>query len=192
MKQHHAGAIAGGLSLLLIGGWFLTRAVSLLRLTDEGHPPALLDSGRVWPGLFILFGLFLLVEYWVESRDKNSLLFLGSLSLLLGPFLCFFSLQVARFNWADLEMFWPVFLLIISSAFLSLYLVSGIRQQTFLVPVYLIGGVGLFALPFTMKLIPGETFTQVLQLWPIPLVMIILVFFFRQHTPELNGDRFNE
>lgn len=178
MRRHQPGAIAGGLSLLLMGGWLLA--------TSTGVP--LLGFNRIWPVIPVLFGLVLLVQYVLESREQGGLVFLGVAALLSGVFLFVFTLQIGRLTWGDMSRYWPVFLIIAGAAFMTLYLAEGMREQALLIPTYIIGGIGLFTLPFTLGVFRGAIFSQMLRLWPLPLILIALAIFFRPRSQGQSDD----
>jgi hypothetical protein len=50
------------------------------------------------------------------------------------------------------------------------------------------GGVGLFTLPFTLGVFRGAIFSQMLRLWPLPLILIALAIFFRPRSQGQSDD----
>jgi hypothetical protein len=51
-------------------------------------------------------------------------------------------------------------------------------------PAYIFGGVGLLALPFTLGVMRGEVARQVLQFWPLLVLLVGLAVFFGRHSPD--------
>lgn len=175
--KRQAGAIIGGVGLIVAGGWIV--AIQLgIRLAGLRY---------IWPALVALLGLMLLVQVVFQKRKQGGLVFLGVTCLLIGGFLSLFSLRVGGLSWADLARYWPVIPLSLACALMMLYLAEGMRQQALLVPTYIIGGIGLVALPFTLGVLQGTVMDQVVQLWPLLVILIILALFVRPRPPHKTG-----
>ena len=182
MRQRQPGATVGGFGLLLIGGWLL--AIALDR--------PLMDLSQIWPVIPMLFGLALLAQYASEKRKQSGLVFMGTVILLTSIFLAFFTLRIGRLTWPDMAVFWPIFPLITGAAFMTLYLADGMRQQTLLIPVFVTGGTGIIALPITLGVVSGSAFNQVIQLWPLLLLLIGLALLIKprsQRSEDTNTEQ---
>jgi hypothetical protein len=169
MKSRQPGALIGGLGLLIIGGIIATSAA--------GVPIGGLD--RLWPGIVFALGLALLAQFGARSRPANGLLLIGVVLALSSTFLCAFTLQIGNLTWADMIGYWPVFLVIIGMGFLVVYLAEDMREQALLIPSMAIGGLGVAFLPFTLGVIHGAVFTQVVRLSPLLLILIVLAVILR-------------
>jgi hypothetical protein len=144
----------------------------------------MVSFSRIWPVFLAILGAAMLAQYASEKRKRSGLLFSGILTTLLGLFLCMFSLEIGRITWPEMSRYWPFILLFIGSAFFLLYLVGDMQDQALLRPVYVFGGVGLLALPFTLGILRGWASSQGLQLWPLLIALIILAVFFQPQPQE--------
>ncbi len=167
MNSVRTGASIAGMGLLLTGGWLVARAVGL----------PLVGLDRLWPAALILTGLTLWVQHLLGEGGRGGLAFTGTLMLLAGSFVCLFTFQVGRLTWTDLTRYWPVFPLIGSAAFIMLYLVEDMSNADLLKPAYLLGGLGLLLLPFTLGVLGGPAFSQMARLWPLLLIPFALLGF---------------
>jgi hypothetical protein len=154
-----------GFGLLLMGGWLVVRAL--------GVP--LSGIVRLWPAIPLLTGLALVTQYGAERGKRGGLIFLGSIFLFSGIFLFAFTFEFWRLSWLDMIRYWPIFALIIGAAFLILFLAEDMRNESLLRPAYLIGGLGVFALPLTTGVIGGPMLNQAARFWPILLIPIVLL-----------------
>lgn len=164
MNQRQPGVAVIGMSLALVGIWWIAAA--------SGLP--LVPLGRLWPVGLSTVGLALLVQRGLRDRQGMGLLLLGSTLLLTGLFLCLFAFRIGNLTWQDMADYWPAFPLIVGFAFALVYLAGDMREQALLVPVYLLGGIGLVALPITLGVVQRAVPGQVLWLLPLPLVLIAL------------------
>jgi hypothetical protein len=168
MRKRHAGALVGGVSLLLIGGWL--GAVML------GAP--LLGPDRLWPVIPMVSGLALLAQYARPAGQGRGAVLVGVTVLLSGLFLSLFTLQIANLTWYNMLNWWPVFMVIVGAAFLAVYLHDDLRNPSLVIPVYLFGGFGLAALLFTTGFVGSVAFAQVIKLWPLLVLFMVAIFFF--------------
>src|SRR5687768_7030214 len=162
------GAAVIGLSLLIIGGWFTARAFE----------PRLMGFDRLWPFIPILIGVALLIQFAVGQPNRAGLVFVGLVFALTGIFMCVFTFEVGRLTWFDLTRYWPIFPAIIGAGFLAIFIADGMRNEALLKPAYLIGGFGIFLLPFTTGVLGGTLLDQVSQFWPllfIPLAILVVI-----------------
>ena len=83
--------------------------------------------------------------------------------------------------------YWPVFPLILGAAFMALYLAGGMREQALLIPAFISGGAGLFSLPFTLGVMRGTVLRQVLQFWPLLLLLVGLMLLLGPRSQEPGG-----
>lgn len=160
-----AGSRLTGLLLVAVGVWLILSGLGV-RMPRVEH---------AWPVLLIGVGLALLAEAGFGARGA---LFVGVIVTLTGGFLLLFAVGAWGSSWADLNTLWPVFLLIIATAFLTLYLVDEMREAGLLLSVMAIGGTGIVALPFTLGVMRGRFVTQMLRFWPLLAALIILALLF--------------
>lgn len=153
------------LFLVIVGVWLILIGVGL-------RVPYL---GRVWPALLVGLGAAMLAEATFGARG---LLFLGIVITFSGGFLLLFSLGAWGLRWSDTSALWPIFPVIVASAFLVMYLAGRMREQGLLFPIMLIGGVGIGALPFTVGVMTGPYLLEVLRLWPLLAGLVVLALLF--------------
>lgn len=164
MGPRQPGAIVLGLGLMLTGGWMIATAL--------GAPLVSLSS--LWPLGISLVGLALLTQYSLRDKDDAGLLLFGSAILLVGLFLCLFTLQIGNLTWQDMASYWPILPLIVSFAFVLVYLAGDMREQALLLPAYILGGASLIALPFTLRVAQSIISGQALWLSPLLLALLAL------------------
>jgi len=172
------GSIIVGIGLITIGVWIVTIQLGV-RLAGIRY---------MWPALVAILGLAFITQYLFQKRKQGGLIFLGVAGLLIGVFLNLFTMRVGGLTWADMARFWPIIPLCLGLAFLILYLAEGMRQQSLLIPTYIIGGLGLFALPITLRVIQGTIFNQALRFWPIPVFLIALAILVRPRQPDKDAE----
>ncbi len=168
------GSIIVGIGLIAIGVWIVTIQLGV-RLAGIRY---------MWPALIAMLSLAFLVQYVFQKRKQGGLVFLGIAGLSIGIFLNLFTLRVGGLTWTDMARYWPIIPLCLGLSFLILYLAEGMRQQSLLVLTYIAGGVGLAALPITLKIIQGPVFNQMIQLWPILVILIALAIVIRPRQPD--------
>ncbi len=183
------GALVIGIGLIVTGLW--TIASALFPLISGRANLRLVGMQELWPVLLIVAGVAMLVQAIFRKERLPGLIFLGIVALLLGVFFCLFTLKIGNLAWRDLVRLWPFLLLILGFAFLMLYVTDGLGNKALLVPVYVIGGTGIFALPVTLGLARGSSFGQALQLWPLLVIVLALIIFFRPRpiAPRTDSDR---
>jgi hypothetical protein len=159
------GAAVIGLSLLIIGGWFAARAFE----------PRLMGFDRLWPSIPIMIGAALLIQFAAGQPNRAGLVFIGLVFALTGVFMCMFTFEVGRLTWFDLTRYWPIFPAIIGAGFLAMFIADGMRNEALLKPAYLIGGFGIFLLPFTSGVLGGDLFDQAAPFWPLLLIPLAIV-----------------
>jgi hypothetical protein len=168
------GSFIIGIGLLAVGGWIIAIRLGV-RLAGIQY---------MWPAIVAVLGLACFVQYLFETRKHGGLLFLGLSGLLIGVFLNLFTLRVGGLTWSKMAIYWPIIPLCLGFALLILYLAEGMRQQSLLLPTYLFGGIGLFALPITLKIIQGPVFDQVIRFWPVLVVLIVLAIILQPRPPQ--------
>jgi hypothetical protein len=171
------GAWVIGVGLLGAAAWAI--AIGL------GVPLARLN--RMWPVVIMIFGAGMLTQYLFQRRKQGGLLFFGLNATVLGAFLSLFTLKVGGITWDDMGRYWPIILLTVGAAFMTLYLLEGMQRDSLIIPAFVIGGLGLFALPVTLGIVGGQSFAEVLQLWPLLIIFGILIFFFRPPSSQSGG-----
>ncbi|HLF03446.1 MAG TPA: DUF5668 domain-containing protein [Anaerolineales bacterium] len=158
------GSIIGGIVLIVIGGWLLA----------ERFGVNLPGVGDLWPALLIIGGVAALIDY---SRDRNAdKVFFGVAGPLLGGFFFLFTLD--RLAWSEMGTWWPVFVLISAVASVAQWIVVPARRGL-LVQAAIALFVGLFFLAANLNLFSRALTNQILQLWPLALIVLGLVIIAR-------------
>ncbi len=163
-QQRQPGAIVLGLGLMVAGGWLIA--------TVLGAP--LMPFSRLWPLGISFAGLVLLARRSLHNREDIGLLLFGSILLPIGLFLSLFTFQIGNLTWLDMARYWPILSLIVGFAFALVYLAGDLREQALLLPIYILGGSGLIALPFTLRVVGSIVSGQSLWLSPLLLALIAL------------------
>lgn len=168
MKRNR-GSILAGTFLILVGLWLMADRLGV-------KVPAF---DQIWPGLIILGGVWSLVNFTTDRQPDQ--LFWAVAAVLVGGFFLLFTL-FHRFEWpGDLRIYWPVFILIFSVASIAEWLAAPARRS----PLYMAGLsllVGLFFLAFNLNLLSPVLGRQILQLWPISLILLGLIVMARAIT----------
>ena len=169
-KSRQIGPRLIALMLLITGIWLV--ALSL------GAP--LIDLDRLWPGMIILAGLAMILQYARRPHAHGGgLIVLGMTALLSGLFLCMFTFQVMRLEWSNMTQWWPFFPFFIGIGFFTLFMIQDMRDPVLMVPAYIIGGIGILSLPFTSGVIGGGAFGGLARYWPVLLILVFIVAIFR-------------
>jgi len=179
MLKRQPGTLIAGITLLSAGILLVAGGLGLSWLRFE----------RLWPLLLALGGSALLAQTARHATEAPGQIWVGVTTLLIGLFLCVFSLQLGNLTWASLSAWWPGFLLIIGTAFLAIFLLGDMWEENLLIPAYLFGGMGLLALPFTLGVIRSPVFSQVLRLWPLAILLVGLAVFLRIRQQRQSGPR---
>jgi hypothetical protein len=170
MNRRQPGTIILGSGLLLTGGW----------LVASGFGVPLAGLERIWPALLVLASLALLAESFQNSgASKLGAQAMGAAGLLSGLFLSAFTLELGGLSWPVMINWWPVFLIIAAAAIIFVYICEGPGETPILIPAYLIGGLGLFALIITLGVARSRTFAEAIKLWPLLAVMAGAVLYAR-------------
>ncbi len=132
---------------------------------------------QLWPSFIIFGGLYTLWQYLKNPKQNASFAFIGLTILGTGAFFFIFSLDIAwpligRIRWSDMEMLWPLFLVISASAFIGEVILTGFRKLYLLLPGCLSLLMGLSILPVTMGIVRGARLYPVLDFWPLVLVIL--------------------
>ncbi len=163
----HRGRIVLALFLIALGAYLLVERLGL----------ALPGWDVMWPVIPLALGLTFLGGYvFGEHRDTGHV-FLGTALTLAG--LAFFFITLGPLDYRDLDIWWPVFVLIGSVAFLAQWAASRFRDwgALFLALVALaVGGAGL---AITLQLLGPETRELLPNLWPAILILLGLMLLLR-------------
>jgi hypothetical protein len=151
-------ALIPGLLLILLGAYMLARNLNL----------PLPGADQLWPAFPVVFGVAFVLQYFLGGRRDTGLVFVGVAAALCGLF--FFAFTLNRLEWADLDRWWPVFVLIGSAAFFAQWLVNP-AQSGLLVPASMALIVGGVALPLTLGRASPALVEQVTKLWPLGLII---------------------
>lgn len=164
--MRNRGAVVPGLFLIIFGLWLLARNANLpLPGIDE-----------LWPAFPLLGGLALVVQFFLNGRRDEGLVFLGVAAALTGAF--FFAFTLGPLAWESLSRWWPVFVLIAAAAFFAQWLARP-REWGLLIPTGLALIVGGVALGATTRVISADLVDQLVKLWPVLLILAGIVILAR-------------
>jgi hypothetical protein len=166
MRQRR-GNVVLALFLIALGAWLVAGGL--------GFPRPLL--GSLWPGIVVVVGLAMLAQASGLGRRGEGLVPLGVGIMLTGAFLLLFTLHLL--GWGEMALYWPVFPLIVGLSFFALYVAGDMREPALLVPSFVVGGLGVILLPFTLGVVANPVLRRVVWVWPLLLLMLGLAFFFR-------------
>ncbi len=159
--KNNRGTIIVGIFLVLLGGWLLAQQMGV-------RVPSFT---QLWPGVLILAGAGLLISF-IQDRQPDQI-FWGVAALLLGGF--FFLFTLGLFNWqSDMARYWPVFLIIFSIASVFQWFTNPARRG-YLAQAGLALLIGLFFLAYNFNLFSRFLAQQILQLWPLLVILAGLV-----------------
>lgn len=101
----------------------------------------------------------------------------GLLALGLGCYCLLFTLEIrlpvlGRFQWRRLGEFWPGFVVMVGLAFVGQYVLGGFKAREALVIGLLIMALGGLAFAFTLGFLSAVLGRQLLNLWPLALVVL--------------------
>jgi hypothetical protein len=168
-RRTQPGTLLAGAGMLLIGALLLA---PLFGLPD-------LSWSRLWPVLLIFAGIALLSQNSMDHHHRSGVVFLGTVVMLSGLFLSLFTFQIGRLGWVDMTRYWPVFPAIVGAGFLAVYFAGDMQNEALLKPSYLIGGFGLFLLPFTVGVVGGQVFQRISRFWPVLLIPVAGLIMFQ-------------
>jgi hypothetical protein len=175
--ERQSGAIVSGAGLLLAGGWLIAASLNLIQIPVE----------QFWPLLLSLAGLTMIVQYSAVSVNQmRGLLAIGTMLFLLGFFLSGFTLHFNQLDWPDLSRLWPIFFLIFAAGLTTLYLAENGADRALLATIYVIEGIGVIALPLTMEIYKRSDVVDMLQLWPLIIIIILLYVFLGQGHSDVS------
>ena len=164
MRKRTPGVRIIAIGLTIIGGLLVADAYNL----------AVASLTQIWPLFIILLGIALLSQNAAERRRRAGLTFVGTLLLLHGIFFLLITFRIGRLSWVDMQLLWPLLLVFIGASFLMAYIVGDFREKALLVPMYILGGIGMFGLPVTLGTVQTIAFRNSLRLWPLALLLLII------------------
>ena len=129
---------------------------------------ALPDWESMWPVLVIAGGILLLLDQLFGSGRDPGKVFVGTAALLVGA--AFAAITLGPFTYQDLDIWWPVFLIILGVAFLARWIAGGVRRGNALflgVVALLVGGA---AIAINLQLLGPQTRDLLPTLWPALLI----------------------
>ena len=172
MFSRRKGTTILAISLILLGTFLLLNQFGFL------------DWDVMWPVFPLAGGLAFLGSYIFGQRRDPDRVFLGTAATLVG--LVFFFVTLGPLEYSDLNIWWPVFVLIGGVAFLAQWTAARFRDggALFLALVGLVvGGAGLAV---TLDLLGPETRELLPRLWPVLVIlgglMILLRPLFRKRS----------
>jgi hypothetical protein len=156
-----------GLLLVVVGGVLLAEALG-------SEVPGF---DQIWPALLVIGGLAALVTYLMGDRRNTSQVFLGLVAFLAG--VLFFFITLGRLEYEDLEVWWPVFLLIGALGWLGQWAATRFRDwgAFFLAMVALV--IGAAGMAVALELLGADTAGSLPRLWPVLLIVGGLMVFLR-------------
>jgi hypothetical protein len=164
MKKRNPGVRIVALGLLTIGGL----------LVADAYDVAVASFEQVWPSFIVLLSVALLSQNAAERRRRAGLTFVGTFLLLHGLFFLLITFRVGRLTWLDLQRLWPLLLVFVGASFLMAYIVGEFREKALLIPMYVLGGIGIFGLPVTLGTVQTIAFRNTLRLWPLAILLLII------------------
>nr|MBN1228360.1 hypothetical protein [Anaerolineae bacterium] len=166
MRTWQQGINIIGLGLLVIGGWYVLSRIA----------PELPGFARLWPMLFLMAGLAILVQPPNGIRTFAGAAWIGVLMLLTGLFLSVFSLGFADLTWTDTRELWPVFLIIVGISFYAVFVRGGKIGAPFNIVSILFCGAGAILLPLSFGVLHGTWIQQAWQMAPVLLPVLIGIY----------------
>lgn len=155
--KNNRGSIIAGIILIVIGGWLLLQQFAV-------NVPGLKE---LWPGFVIFGGLAFLISF-VRDRKPDQM-FWGVAGILVGGF--FFLFTLGQLSWQeDMRRVWPVFLIIFSLASVAQWITIPSRRD-YLIQAALGLFIGLFFLAYNLDLFNRALTQQILQFWPVLLIL---------------------
>jgi len=155
MSRDRSGAIVGGLVLIGLG-------IVLGLATWIGWD-------KLWPVFPLMVGLGFLVGYAAGGFKEEGLVFIGTLSTLLGLF--FFGFTLGVWEWGDMSKLWPVFPLIVGAAFCALFLAD--RKHD--LGVLGVGCAGVIVGIVGLAILYGLLGSGIVKLWPLLIILVGLI-----------------
>jgi len=173
MDSRRTGQIIPAFLLIAVGVLFL--------LVNSGALPRV-SIGDLWPALPALLGVGLLLQFFLGRMRDPGLVTGGTIFLLIGLFFFLFTLEanvpgLGRVHWGMMAELWPAFPLIVAIGLLMQWLAGGLRDTGLLIPVTILGIVGLGGFAFTLAGFP--TFRALTQYWPVLLIVLGAVVLIR-------------
>lgn len=153
------GTIVPALFLILLGAYLLLKELGV------GIP----GWDVIWPVFPLAGGLASLGGYVFGRRRDPDQVFFGVAGTLVG--LVFFFITLGPLEYKHLGIWWPVFVLIGSAAFLAQWIAARFRDWGALFMAFVafvVGGVGL---AITLQLLGPATRELLPKLWPVLLIL---------------------
>ena len=158
-RSSRNGVLVPGLVLIVLGAWFLIRALGV----------NLPGMSAMWPIFPTIVGLSMFVGWFFSANKRGSygMMIPAVINFLVGVF--FFGFTFSIFQWSDMAALWPVFPLIVGVAFFVAWVFSGLRDWGLLIPCAITAGVGIVGLGYTV-FGQVEAFSALLRFWPVLLI----------------------
>ncbi|MBM4424717.1 MAG: hypothetical protein FJ030_15250 [Chloroflexi bacterium] len=164
--RKHRGSIVAGIILIGIGAWLLAERLGV----------QLPGINALWPALVILLGIASFADYFYDGRQDTDKVFFGMAATLVGGF--FFQFTLGKLEWAQMRVYWPVFVLIFSAASFAQWLAAPSKRGV-LIPATVGLAVGLFFMATNLNLLGPNLSKQISQLWPVALILLGLIVLVR-------------
>ena len=173
-RPDRTGNLIGGLTLILVGGWFL--------LDQIGYD--LPGLGRLWP-LFVVASGLVFIGRWLAGKEADPGVLIPGVSAL-GIGLFFLAITLGPLDYRDLGSLWPVFPLIAGVAFVVTWVAGKGRDPGLLVPAAAASAVGIIGLMITLG---GFRLRWIWQAWPLAVILVGLWILLQGLRPERPRER---
>jgi O-antigen/teichoic acid export membrane protein len=157
------------LVLILVGAYFLLAQFD----------PTMPDLSRVWPAFLLAGGAVALASYFSGQQRDSSIVFAGTLLVLMGLFFFLVTMGSEDPDYSVLLTLWPVFIIMVGISFLAYWLSQGRRdwEALFLALVGLVFGGGCLAA--NLGLLSARATHELGNLWPVLLILVGLILLVR-------------
>ena len=158
-RRHGArfGSVVWGGVLLMVGSFML------LERFGFDMP----NVGDLWPVFPLMFGLAFLTSYFFSDPRDPGLVWPGTFFSLLGSFFFLFTMDV--FDWEDMAFLWPMYPLMVGTAFTATWLTGRCRDGGLFGAAAVTLLVGTVGLSMTTGVL---AWGDVRYLWPLALILI--------------------
>ncbi|OQX85344.1 hypothetical protein B6D60_08030 [candidate division KSB1 bacterium 4484_87] len=159
MTQRKNPSLTPGIFLIFLG--LILLAYKLM--------PDFLGWREIYPLILLALGLWLIIEALLPNKKERGAIFPGTILFLFGLF--FFLRNFEFVPYYYLRDVWPVLLVILGLAFLSLYLVNP-RDQGSLIPAGLFLFFGIVLLLNKLHIVNWQIGDLISKYWPVALILV--------------------
>ena len=159
MSHHKNRTVLPGIFLIFSGAVLLLHKLM----------PGFFGWREIYPLIFLAIGIWLIIEAILPGKPDRGAVFPGTIFLLLGVFFALRNYDLIPYYY--LAEIWPIFLIILGFAFLSLFLVNP-RDQGNLIPAGLFLFFGILLLLDKLEIIDWNVWDTLADYWPVILILI--------------------